>query len=266
MTTKGKASKSAGSRRAEYKAPALEKGLDIMELLAAEERGLNISELAQKLGRSVGEIFRMIVVLELRGYIRQKPDSDVYVLTQKMFALSHEFRPIARLSTAAAQVMRNLAAETDQSCHLSTYAEGCAYVIGQQDAPTQSIFSVRIGSANALMDSCSGHVLLAFASDTDRAYMISNIPDHHRQPKRGETDALVKRVRRNGYELIESSKVHGVKDIGYPIFDHTGFSVASLVIPFITYLDNSHPVSLEGAAELAVAAAAEISSELGYTQ
>ena len=38
------------SRRKQYSAPALEKGLDILELLAEEDRGLNISDLARRLG------------------------------------------------------------------------------------------------------------------------------------------------------------------------------------------------------------------------
>ena len=38
-------------------APALDKGLDLIEALAAESRGLNQKEIAERVGRSVGEIF-----------------------------------------------------------------------------------------------------------------------------------------------------------------------------------------------------------------
>ena len=46
-----------------YSAPALEKGFDIMELLATAPDGLTSSEIAQKLGRSLSAIFRVLVVM-----------------------------------------------------------------------------------------------------------------------------------------------------------------------------------------------------------
>src|SRR5215831_7001214 len=45
-----------------YRAPALEKGLDVIELLAAEKSPLNLSAISQRLGRSSGELFRMLQV------------------------------------------------------------------------------------------------------------------------------------------------------------------------------------------------------------
>ena len=55
--------------QAPYTAPALEKGLDILELLADAGEGLSQNQVAARLGRSVGEIFRMLEVLERRGWL-----------------------------------------------------------------------------------------------------------------------------------------------------------------------------------------------------
>jgi len=44
-----------------YPTPALEKGLDILELLANHPTGLTKSEVARSLDRTVSEIFRMLV-------------------------------------------------------------------------------------------------------------------------------------------------------------------------------------------------------------
>jgi DNA-binding IclR family transcriptional regulator len=59
-----------------YTAPALEKGLDIMELLAQEAKPLSMPDIAQCLGRSKGEIFRNLRILEERGYIARANGSD----------------------------------------------------------------------------------------------------------------------------------------------------------------------------------------------
>src|SRR5690625_6410198 len=52
-----------------YRAPALEKGLDVLELLASHGGPLTTSQMATLLGRSVSELFRMVLALEYRGYI-----------------------------------------------------------------------------------------------------------------------------------------------------------------------------------------------------
>ena len=57
------------TRRSRYPAPALEKGLDILELLASVSQALTHSEIANRLDRTLTEVFRMLVCLEERGYI-----------------------------------------------------------------------------------------------------------------------------------------------------------------------------------------------------
>ena len=168
MAKRGKTTgASAAHRRKEYRAPALEKGLDVLELLAREPLGLTISELAHRLGRTVGELFRMVVVLEQRSYVQMREDSDAFVLTLRMFELSHRFPPVARLSAAAGPVMHRLAHDTGQSCHMVIYYEGQGHVVAQYDAPTDRIFSVRLGAVAPLLETCSGHILLAFSDEGD---------------------------------------------------------------------------------------------------
>ncbi|TGW07405.1 winged helix-turn-helix transcriptional regulator, partial [Mesorhizobium sp. M2D.F.Ca.ET.145.01.1.1] len=43
-----------------YRAPALDKGLDILELLAGVDGGLTQAEIAKKLDRSPNEFYRML--------------------------------------------------------------------------------------------------------------------------------------------------------------------------------------------------------------
>ena len=52
-----------------YRAPALDKGLDILELLAGVDGGLTQAEIAKKLDRSPNEFYRMLDRLVRRGYV-----------------------------------------------------------------------------------------------------------------------------------------------------------------------------------------------------
>ena len=92
-----------------YRAPALDKGLDILELLAREEEGLSQAEIAKALGRTPNEHYRMLERLVRRGYVSRNA-SDRYELTLKLFGLAHFHQPIRRLVSQATPLMSALAA------------------------------------------------------------------------------------------------------------------------------------------------------------
>src|ERR1700676_1710308 len=107
-----------------YPTPALEKGLDILELFVNEPSGLTKSDVARKLGRTISEIFRMLLCLEERGYIAQSPGSDNYHLTLHLFRLAQEHPPIKRMTMQALPIMQQVAHELSQSCHLGVLNDG----------------------------------------------------------------------------------------------------------------------------------------------
>jgi len=106
-----------------YSAPALDKGLDILEILAKTVMPMTMSEISDKAGRSRGEIFRMLQVLELRSYISRNGAGDGYVLTNKLFMLGMERPPVKGIVEMALPVMHRLADEIWQPCHLVVASE-----------------------------------------------------------------------------------------------------------------------------------------------
>jgi DNA-binding IclR family transcriptional regulator len=254
------------ARKTPYSAPALEKGLDVLELLSREDEGLTVSAIARRLGRSVSELFRMLVVLEQRGYIRGQPDSDKYQLSLKLFELAHRFRPEQQLTAIANPLMKEMAYEILQSCHLVIYYEGKGHVVAQQDSPSRLVFSVRLGAEVPLLDTCSGHVLLAYATDKQRKAMLAKSPRHLGPKSSVDLDTIVSRVRAQGYERFPSPQVAGVTDVGYPIFDHAGDAIAVLTVPYFQFQDASSPVPIDRAQEWLSKTALLISRELGYAR
>ena len=68
-----------------YPVPALEKGLDIVETLAAAAVPQSLAELADALDRSSSELFRMLNCLERRGYVKRDGSSGKYALTLRLY-------------------------------------------------------------------------------------------------------------------------------------------------------------------------------------
>src|SRR3954469_13746440 len=108
----------------EDQAPALEKGLEILERLAMSGVPRTQAELARILGRGPNELFRMLVILERRGYVQRDPTSGAYSLTLRLFELSHAHSPFQALTRAAARPIWDLTDTVRESCHLGVLVQG----------------------------------------------------------------------------------------------------------------------------------------------
>jgi DNA-binding IclR family transcriptional regulator len=244
-----------------YRAPALEKGLDILELLSREESGLGLAEIARRLDRTVGEIFRMIVVLEARGYIAQGA-GDRYGLTSLLFEIAHRTPLVRRLTAVAQPVMRMLTAAIHQSAHLAVLTEGSVLVIEQVNGPGNNHMVVRLGASIELWRTSSGRVILAFMAPRERRRVIERFPP----PDRADPDAVeaeLEAIRAAGWEMRESFVVRGVTNIAAPIIDRSGQPVAALTVPYIELLND--PLPLETCRQAVVAAAHSLTASLGGT-
>jgi len=249
-------------KSARYSAPALEKGLDIIELLAREERGLSQSDIARSMNRSVGEIFRMLAVLIRRGYVVQDPDTDRYTLTTKLFAVAHQTPLIKRLTALAGPLMRKLTAEINQSAHLGIISDDAVLIVGQVDPPGHHVMSIRLGARIELWRASSGRVILAFTEEERLNELFARVP----LPE-GKTEAQLRaelaEIRRRGHEITDSFTARGIVNIAAPVFDHTGHTIAALTVPHLERFDD--PVTFQTCARQVIDAANALSHSLGGT-
>ncbi|WGF88703.1 IclR family transcriptional regulator [Marinivivus vitaminiproducens] len=243
-----------------YSAPALEKGLDILELLAGVPGSLPLSEIARQLGRSVSEIFRMAAALERRGYVQRDEDTGAYRLTLRLFKLAHEHPPVERLLTEGLAEMRRLAEATGLSCHLSVESEGRLMVIADAASPAPRRFSIRLGASFDLLDTASGRVLLAFCPEADRAHRLSALVED--ETRQRALEARLRTIRQRGYEEGPSDTVVGLIDLSFPVRDFTGAALAALNTPYIEMKENT--LDLAGVRRAVARASARIEGRLGF--
>lgn len=221
-----------------YRAPALDKGLDILELLASVEEGLTQAEIARRLGRGPTEFYRMLDRLVKRGYVT-RIDGDRFALTLKLFGLAQLHAPVRRLASFAVPLMRELAEASRQANQLVVFDRGYPVVVAQQEAPGYWGISIRVGSRIGLFETGSGHVLLAFRSAGERERMIAenagggDVP----VPLAGDILDRLESLRARGYEKMPSSQTVGVIDLSAPVLGADGVALAALTIPFIPLIN-----------------------------
>ncbi|HEX4021672.1 MAG TPA: IclR family transcriptional regulator [Acidobacteriaceae bacterium] len=224
--------KSKANIKVRYTTPALEKGLDILELFASTSVEMTKSEVARRLGRTVSEVFRMLVCLEQRGYISRSHDEERFRLTLKLFKLAQEHPPEKRLIAEALPIMHQITHKLNQSCHLGVLDGGQVVILAQVTAPTNSGWYVKAGSTVDLMQASTGHVILAHQRPEicDRA-----IQEWQRDTKAKiplDLQTHLAKIRQQGFEERVSYQVRGVINVSFPILDDQGYAMAAITVPF----------------------------------
>jgi DNA-binding IclR family transcriptional regulator len=243
-----------------YSTPALEKGLDVIELLAHQSEGLTKSQIARGLNRTVSEIFRMLLCLEGRGYISQIAE-ERYSLTLKLFKLVQEHPPTERLIADALPVMHRLSHEAMQSCHLGVLEADRVVILAQVNAPANLGFYVKLGSTVDLMEAASGYVILSHLDDAQCERTLAEWSRETGKKPPRDLDVHLARIRKAGYEKRASYLVKGVMNISFPVLDDRGSAVGALTVPYIQYTEPAR--NADQVIKILRKAAAEITAAIG---
>jgi DNA-binding IclR family transcriptional regulator len=244
-----------------YRAPALDKGLDILELLAEQPHGLTRAEIVRAMGRSQSEIYRMLERLVARHYVTRSTEGDRYALSLKMFVLGSRHPPVERLIARALPLMDGFCKASEQSCHLSVHDRGNLTVVAQVNSPSTWSLSLRLGARVSLLGTGSGHVLLAFQTPQRRLEML-----REHEPMEGETpidaaelDAMLDKVRAAGGWQGRSRQAEGVVDLSLPVLGTHDEAIAVLTCPYVRRIDRHLGADVDTTREMLHEAAAALS-------
>lgn len=222
-----------------YPTPALEKGLDILELFASTPSGLTVSEVARRLNRTVSEIFRMLLCLEQRGYLAQSANKERYHLTLRLFRLGQEHPPTKRLVTEALPTMHQVAHDLRQSCHLGVLDGGHVVILAQVDSPESTGFYVKVGSKVDLMHAATGHVILAHQDQDSCQRAVDEWTLETKKKKPADLEEHLAKIRVRGYERRASYEVTGIVNISFPVLNAQGNAVAGLTVPYVKRIEDT---------------------------
>jgi DNA-binding IclR family transcriptional regulator len=213
-----------------YRAPALEKGLDVLELLARHRRPLTLSQLSADLGRSTSELFRMVQVLEFRGFIEATDEG--FQLTNRLFALGMSHAPIRGLTEAAAEEMQALAAETFHACHLTVRSRTEIVVILRVESPGELGYAVRVGHRAPVIEATSGLLLFGLAGARAQAALRAELEAEHGAERVAEFVPSAQAAASEGFVVRPSRFVSAVTDLSVAVMGPGGV-LATLNIPFV---------------------------------
>ena len=225
------------AKRPKYSAPALEKGLDIIEYLSGRDEGENLSSIASGIGKSNSEIFRMLSVLEQRGFLDRLPESDRFLLSDKLFQVGLNRPRKKNLMKLAIPSMEEFARECQNACHLSVRTGNDIVVVTRVESPINVGISVRVGHRLPMAHAPSGRCIAAFSRPDEIEAIVGEVKKSEGAKEAKEFQSAIKKIRRLGYSLMKDGFSLGVTGVSAPVLDHNNRScIAAMTSPILHYV------------------------------
>lgn len=218
----------------ESQAPALQRGLAILELMAGREGGVTLSEISTALNLSPASIFRLTGVLEEAGYVERCETTRQFTLTRKLLLLGQPKSSGRGLVESCLPAMRSILQETGETVQLCCLADDACVMIEQLASTFPFKYIVDLGSRPPVYCCAPGKALLAFMSETERVAIAGRISFQAHTAKTLTTPADLladlEKIRSLGYAVDHGEHFEGIHCVAAPVLDRHGNAVAAITI------------------------------------
>ena len=250
----------------------LNRGLAILELLAASASGLSIREIAGSLKIPASATHRVLSELVQRGYVQQPKEHGVYSLTLKMCALGLSQLSRSGVVDMAQPILDQLARVSGEVARLGIVdGEQLVWVAKAQAAVSGLRFDPDMGGIAPLFCTASGHAWLSCLSDEQAMRLVVKqgglgLPggDCGENAPRTVVELLrhLHKTRNRGFSILAEAVHIGIAAVAAPV-RHIAtaqvIGVLSIAGPHIRLTDKRlarlGPVLIQAAADLGAATA-----------
>lgn len=152
---------------------AVERALKLIEALAGEPDGVDLSLLAERLDLPFSATHRLLATLAERGFVGQHAQSGAYGLTLKLAQLAFRDLDSRGLPDAGQIVLDRLAAETREYCRLAVVDRGDLVWIARSQGATAGLrYEPPMGAGPVLHATATGKAWLASLPEAEALRIV----------------------------------------------------------------------------------------------
>ncbi|MFD7477763.1 IclR family transcriptional regulator C-terminal domain-containing protein [Streptomyces sp. NPDC059837] len=203
---------------------SLARGLTVITAFGEDRAELNLTEVAQATGLARATARRALITLEHLGYV--STHDRVFRLTPRVLGLG--FPPLSRTSLAeiAAPHLTGLSQRLHDSVSLAILTGDEVQYTGRVSTSRIMSAHIAIGTRLPAYPTALGRVMLADLPEPPLTELLPLTPRTITDPAR--LKAVLKRVREEGYALVDEELEVGLRSIAVPVRERGGRVVAAV--------------------------------------
>ncbi len=248
------------------RAPALERGIALLQVLASSQRDRSLAELSDAIGVSRSTVYSLLMTLQRARLVQKDPRHKTYRLGIGLFELGSAYLHGVSLIPLFNDVAASLVERCRETVKLAVLDGREVVYLAKQEGLYSVRLVARIGSRMAAHATAVGKVLLMPLSDDAIAALYAGYEFPRRTAQTvGALDALLSEVRaarQHGYALDREEANDGVQCVAAPIYDHSSALIAAMSVGVPN--DRLDAARMEQLREQVIAHARLVSQRLGY--
>jgi IclR family transcriptional regulator, pca regulon regulatory protein len=209
---------------------AIARGLDVIRVFRPGRPVMSLSAVAAAAGLARPTARRILLTLELLGYVRATDGG--FELTPRVLDLGMSYVLSRGIWDTARPHMEQLVARTHESSSIAQLDGSDIVYVARVAVPKIVTLAVTIGTRFPAMQTSLGKVLLA-ALPPDEAERTLAEPSRSGitarwQPDTGERARVLREVRARGWSLTDEQLAPGIRSVAAPLRDGEGRTIAAL--------------------------------------
>lgn len=211
---------------------SLMRALQLLELLANDDDGYRLVDIAARSGLSTSTAHRLLTTLEQRQFVHFDRETSLWYVGVRCFSVGAAFARRRNMASVALPIMRRLRDHSGESINLGIADLGDIVFVNQVESREQMRAMGKLGFRAPLHGTAMGQAILAAMPEDDvlqylRTYGLPKLTNNTiaRASRLHET---LGEVRRAGYAVDDEQNALGLRCIAAAICDELGQPLAAI--------------------------------------
>jgi IclR family transcriptional regulator, acetate operon repressor len=218
---------------------SLDRGLDILEYVAAARHAPSFSQLLKDLEIPRSSLFHLLTNLQVRGFLEREPKNDGYRLGPGLAKLA-KAAPRPSLGATVSPFLHRLSAELNETCGFYVRVQDSVEVIASAISTQALSYTMKVGARAPLYAVSTGKIVLGeFGPDAIKQYLgrveLTPMTDHTIRSK-SRLLQEIRAVRASGFAYSREEFTYGITGIATGVHSQGKFVGAiNVAVPTVRF-------------------------------
>ncbi|MBI4967258.1 MAG: helix-turn-helix domain-containing protein [Rhodospirillales bacterium] len=211
---------------------SLTRAMSLLDALAAAERGLGLSEIAQRVKLPVSTVHRLLTTLQRFGYVHFESERGLWQVGVQAFVVGVSFLRSRDIAAIARPILARMMEASGETANLAVADQGEIIYLAQVESREMMRAMAKPGSRVAMYCSALGKAILAAWPEAEVRRLIERRGLARLTPNTITSGARLldelAAIREKGYALDDEEHSIGLRCVAAAIFDEIGQPVAAV--------------------------------------
>ncbi len=243
---------------------SVERALLVIEELAAHDRGLTLTELAEHTGLHISTAHRVLATLLAHGFVGRNAESGMFSVGLKVLKLAQAVRRRVAPSAIVRSHLTQLRDATGETSHYAVPTGNQMVYVEKINSRQAVLVASEVGDQLELYRTALGKAFLAYRSDKEIAEYLQGVelkPVTNRTlTSAEEIKKALAVIRERGFAVDDRENEPEVRCVGAAVLHPTGVAIGAVSVS--TPASRQRPDGVQDVAVLVVKCARAISNDM----